>query len=105
MSQPSAPDYTQTEQPTRQARFDLSEMRPWREFAVILFNDDVHSMDEVEVQLMRALACPLALAQALTARVHHHGRATVAIVQRDRALQIAVILRQINLRVALRQVN
>ena len=85
--------------------YDLSDMAPWREFAVILFNDEEHSMPEVTLQLMKALRCAIARAQSLMLTVHNTGRATVAIVARPRAFTIAKVLREIDLRVSLRQLN
>lgn len=85
--------------------FDLSHMQPWREFAVILHNDEEHSMDEVVVQLVKALNCTFPRAQELMLRVHNEGRATVAITNRSKAERIATILKQIELSVTMRQIN
>jgi ATP-dependent Clp protease adapter protein ClpS len=89
----------------REIVFDLSHMEPWREFAVVLCNDNEHSMDEVVVQLMKALNCGLPRAHELMLRAHKNGQATVAITRREQAMQIATILRQISLTVLLRQIN
>jgi len=89
----------------RKIEFDLSEMLPWREFAVVLSNDEVHSMDEVVAQLMKALGCDAGRAQTLMFQAHSNGRATVAVAERGRAMRIARVLRQISLQVVVRQIN
>ena len=49
-----------TRKPDRQTgEFDLSEMQPWREYAVILHDDEEHSPTEVVLQLGKALAWAL----------------------------------------------
>jgi len=111
MVRPFSPIDSSTSSPTKEAPAsqevvpDLSQMTPWREYAVILFNDDEHSFEEVITQLLKALHCSPGRAYELTLRVHNEGRATVAVAGRERALQIASILKQIDLKVALRQLN
>ena len=85
--------------------FDLSQMEPWREFAVTLFNDASHSMDQVTLQLMKALECTAGRAHAIMMEAHRNGSALVIIAVRPRATRIAQILREIDLRVTLRQIN
>jgi len=89
----------------RGIEFDLSQMRPWREFAVVLSNDEVHSMEEVVAQLIKALGCDAGRAQMLMFQAHSSGRTTVAITKRERAMRIAQVLRQISLHVVIRQIN
>jgi len=94
------------ESPAKQTiHYDLSDMKPWREYQVILFNDEEHSFQEVEIQLMLALRCHPSRAQTLAIQVDQNGCAVVALADRLRALRIAAVLRQINLRVALWQIN
>lgn len=88
-----------------EVEYDLSHLEPWREYLVILHNDEEHSQDEVAVQLMKALSCPLDKAWALMLQAQEEGQAVVAMAGGPRALRIAAILRQINLRVSLRQLN
>jgi ATP-dependent Clp protease adaptor protein ClpS len=90
---------------TRKITFDLSEMEPWREFAVILFDDEEHSQDEVISQLMKALECSMGRAAFLMHQVEEANKATIAIVSREKAVYISRILRQIELQVELRQIN
>ena len=89
----------------RRADYDLSSLEPWREYSVTLYNDEEHSRDEVAVQLMKALPCPLGKAWTLMLLAEKQGQAVVAVAGQPRALRIAAILRQINLRVSLRQLN
>lgn len=46
----------------------------WR---VILYNDEVHSFEEVIVQLIKATGCSMALAEATVWKVHMEGKAAV----------------------------
>ncbi len=85
--------------------YDISDMQPWREFAVILHNDEEHDMVEVDIQIMKALSCSYPLAHKHTLRAHNHGKTTLAITSRERALEIAGVLKQIKLVVTLRQIN
>lgn len=97
----SGAEKTRTEQQT----YDLSEMQPWREIAVILHNDEEHSMMEVVIQIMKALSCSYPLAHSHMLRAHSKGKTTLTIVSRERALEIASVLKQIELSVTLRQIN
>ncbi|MBN1866999.1 ATP-dependent Clp protease adaptor ClpS [Candidatus Sumerlaeota bacterium] len=99
---PAAP----VESPGRpKIEYDIGAMEPRREFAVVLYNDDDHDMLSVVRQLMLALECPASRAHALMLEAHNSGRVTVAIASRGRAIRIATILRQIDLRVSIHQVN
>ncbi|HBF33575.1 TPA: hypothetical protein DDW35_03320 [Candidatus Sumerlaeota bacterium] len=89
----------------KETAFDLSQMEPWREFAVTLFNDESHSMDQVTLQLMKALDCTAGRAHSITMEAHHKGSALVVITARPRATRIVQILREIDLHVTLRQIN
>jgi len=44
---------------------------------VILFNDEVHTFDEVIGQIIKATGCETAKAEALTWEVHSTGKAAV----------------------------
>lgn len=98
---------TTTRESTTQApsQLDLSDMRPWREFAVVLFNDEHHTYDEVVIQLCKAVNCTWVRALSITRKVDREGRATAVIAPRERAVQVARILREIDLRVVVRQIN
>ena len=101
----STPSRSSTAPTKAPITYDLSDMEPLREFAVILFDDDEHEMAQVTLQLVKALQCSVARAQSLMLTAHNTGRATVAIVARPRAFSIAKVLRQIDLHVSLRQLN
>ena len=47
---------------------------PWRLF---LFDDDIHSFDEVIEQIMKAKGCNSSVAQDLTFQVHNNGKALI----------------------------
>lgn len=51
---------------------DAALDRPWR---VILFDDDVHTFEDVIVQLVRATGCSVAHAERLAWTVHTTGKA------------------------------
>jgi ATP-dependent Clp protease adapter protein ClpS len=69
-------------------------------YRVLLFNDEVHSMEEVALQLMKALSCTLDVAAAIMLRAHTNGKAVVTITARREADRIAGILREISLLVS-----
>jgi ATP-dependent Clp protease adapter protein ClpS len=66
-------------------------------YKVILFNDEIHSVDQVINQLILALQCPLDIAIDITLRAHSRGKAIVTISDKDEADRIARILRAIAL--------
>ncbi len=67
---------------------------PWQ---VVLFNDEVHSFDEVILQLQRATGCSLEKATELTWRVHNNGKAVVHIGSKEDCEKVAGVLGQIRL--------
>jgi ATP-dependent Clp protease adaptor protein ClpS len=71
---------------------------PWQ---VVLFNDEVHSFDEVILQIQRAIGCTLQWAAELTFRVHRKGKAVVFIGQKPDCEKVAGILARIRLLVQL----
>ena len=64
---------------------------------VILFNDDVHTFDEVIVQLMKALRCAEHKAEALAMEVHTNGRAVVYAGEILQCMEVSHILEEIRL--------
>ena len=46
---------------------------PWRLF---LFDDDIHTFDEVIEQIMKAKGCNRSVAQDLTFQVHNNGNSS-----------------------------
>lgn len=67
---------------------------PWQ---VVLFNDEVHSFDEVILQLQKAAGYSLERAADLTYRVHHNGKAVVFIGTKDDCEKVSGVLEQIKL--------
>jgi len=64
---------------------------------VILFNDEIHSFDEVIGQIIKATGCDTAKAEALTWEVHTSGKAMVFEGQMDNCLKVSHILEEIAL--------
>jgi ATP-dependent Clp protease adaptor protein ClpS len=64
---------------------------------VILFNDEVHSFDEVIGQIIKATGCETSKAEALTWEVHTSGKAMVFEGQMDNCLKVSHILEEIAL--------
>ncbi len=67
---------------------------PWR---VILYNDDIHTFDEVIFQLMKATGCSLPEAEALTWKVHTEGKAAVYEGAFEECFRVQGVLREIQL--------
>jgi len=64
---------------------------------VILFNDEFHTFDEVEEQIIKATKCSKAKAQDLTWEVHNNGKAIVYSGAMPDCLRISGILEEISL--------
>ncbi|MBV9079655.1 MAG: ATP-dependent Clp protease adaptor ClpS [Elusimicrobia bacterium] len=64
----------------------------------VLFNDDVHTFDEVAVQLVRAIRCTFSRGMALANAVHHLGSAIVYEGHLERCEAVAAVLEEIRLR-------
>lgn len=71
-----------------------SVQSPWR---LILYDDDIHTFDEVINQLMKATGCDLSRAEFLTAKVHNEGKATVHEGEFEECLRIDGVLKEIQL--------
>lgn len=67
---------------------------PW---SVILYNDEVHTFEEVIAQLMKATGCSPKRARDLTLEVHHKGKATVYEDQLEPCLKVQAVLQEIQL--------
>ncbi|MGM0506084.1 MAG: ATP-dependent Clp protease adaptor ClpS [Bacteroidota bacterium] len=67
---------------------------PW---SVILYNDDVHTVEEVIAQLIKATGCSTQRAKELTLRVHYKGKATVYEDQLEPCLKVQAVLQEIQL--------
>jgi ATP-dependent Clp protease adaptor protein ClpS len=67
---------------------------PWQ---TVLFNDEVHSFDEVILQVQKATGCSLEKAEGITMRVHQNGKAVVYIGSKEDCEKVAGVLKQIQL--------
>jgi ATP-dependent Clp protease adaptor protein ClpS len=64
---------------------------------VILFNDEVHTFEEVISQIMKATGCDQPRAEALTWEVHHTGKAMVYEGPMTECLKVSAVLEEIAL--------
>ena len=64
---------------------------------VILFNDEVHSFDDVITQLLIAIKCTLEQAEAITWEVHSRGKACVFEGDMPECLRVSSILEEVDL--------
>jgi ATP-dependent Clp protease adapter protein ClpS len=64
---------------------------------VVLFNDDIHTFDEVITQLIKATRCGTDKAEALAWEVHTQGRAIVFAGELVRCMEVSGILEEIQL--------
>lgn len=64
---------------------------------VILFNDDVHTFDEVIGQLIKATGCSKTRAEALAWQVHSTGKAAVFEGEMAKCVQVSHVLEEIAL--------
>lgn len=64
---------------------------------VILFNDDVHSFEEVITQLMKALRCIQSKAESLAWDVHNNGKAVVYTGEIIKCMEVSHVLEEIQL--------
>jgi ATP-dependent Clp protease adaptor protein ClpS len=64
---------------------------------VILFNDEMHTFDEVIGQIIKATGCDLKKAEALTWEVHHSGRAMVFEGEMRHCVRVSAVLEEIDL--------
>ncbi len=67
---------------------------PWK---LILYDDDVHTFDEVINQLIKALACSLPQAEEFTLKVHNEGKANVYEGSFEECLKRNAVLQEIQL--------
>jgi ATP-dependent Clp protease adaptor protein ClpS len=67
---------------------------PWQ---VVLFNDDVHSFDEVILQIQKATGYTLKRCAELTLRVHRSGKASIFFGKREDCEKVDAVLSAIKL--------
>lgn len=70
--------------------------RPWK---VILYNDDVHTFDEVILQIQKATGSSLERSTAIAYEVDARGRAVCYEGDKEDCHKVAAVLRQIYLQV------
>ncbi len=68
--------------------------RPWK---VILYNDDIHTFDEVILQVQKATGCSLLEATRITMEAHFKGKAVAFTGEFADCNRAAGILREIGL--------
>lgn len=73
---------------------DVAEAELWW---VILFNDDVHSFDDVTHQVHKATGCGYPRAAEITLEAHQRGQAICYTGDLDRCKAVARILEEIHL--------
>jgi ATP-dependent Clp protease adapter protein ClpS len=66
-------------------------------YKVILYNDDVHSFDEVINQLIKAIKCSFEKARSLAFEAHVKGKAIVYSGELSQCLKVTSILDEISL--------
>lgn len=64
---------------------------------VVLFNDDVHTFDDVIEQIIKATGCDHHRAEALTWQVHSTGRAVVYEGEMVKCVKVSGVLEEIEL--------
>jgi ATP-dependent Clp protease adapter protein ClpS len=74
-----------------------TEVRTEEPARVILFNDEVHTFEEVISQIIKATGCSTSLAESLTWEVHSAGKATVFEGEMTKCVQVSAILEEIEL--------
>ena len=64
---------------------------------VILFNDNIHTFDDVISQLIKAIGCSSERAEAYAWEVHTKGKACVFLGEIEKCLKVSAILEEIGL--------
>ncbi len=64
---------------------------------VILFNDEIHSFDDVIIQLIKAIKCSAERAEQLAFEVHNSGKAVVYSGDMQECIKVSSILEEIAL--------
>ncbi len=78
---------------------DLGDPDLDKPYIVIVYNDDYHTFEQVEVQLQKATACTLEKAEAFAMEIHTTGRAVVFAGEAETCEKVAGVLREIKLQV------
>lgn len=92
MSDPLEQPESPLEQPVEEEEVKIQEPAK-----VILFNDDVHTFEEVIGQLIKAIRCTESKAEALAWEVHTTGKAVVYTGELIKCMEVSSILEEIAL--------
>ena len=76
---------------------DETDVKTQQPAKVILFNDEVHTFEEVIGQLIKATGCAESKAEALAWEVHTKGKAIVYTGEIARCIQVSSVLEEIQL--------
>lgn len=87
---PAAPETDVAVEEATEERLDS----PWR---VILYNDEIHTFDEVIHQIVKATGCTVAQAEAYAWEVHSRGKAAVYEGTFEECFRVQGVLREIGL--------
>ncbi|QXD17280.1 ATP-dependent Clp protease adaptor ClpS [Rhodocaloribacter litoris] len=87
---PAEPDVAVAEEEETEEHLDT----PWR---VILYNDDVHTFEEVILQLVKATGYSMARAEELVWKVHTEGKAAVFEGSFEECFRVQAVLNEIAL--------
>lgn len=87
---PEMPDVETAEEEEIEERLDS----PWH---VVLYNDDIHTFDEVILQLIKATGCTTSQAEAYAWEVHTNGKAAVFEGSFEECFRVQGVLREIQL--------
>jgi len=68
-------------------------------YIVIVYNDDVHTFDEVILQMQKAIGCTYEHGLSVAVEIDRDGRAVVFAGSKDECEHVAGILREIRLQV------
>jgi ATP-dependent Clp protease adaptor protein ClpS len=66
-------------------------------YKVILFNDEIHTFDEVITQILKAINCTYDRAEELTWEIHTKGKACVFEGDMPECLKVSAVLEEIGL--------
>ena len=75
----------------------IDEVKVQHPARAILFNDEVHTFDEVISQIMKATGCDFPAAEKMTWEVHDTGKSCVFTGDLVKCLQVTSILEEIEL--------
>lgn len=67
---------------------------PWK---VVLYNDDIHTFDEVILQLQKAIGCSAQRAESIAFEAHHRGKAVAYSGEFNECFRVMGVLREIQL--------